>query len=67
MNPNFLVDFGAEPDGPVLAHEVRHTRTQANKQTNTRMHLARKHVPTRCARQDVSGIFPCVQIIGEYV
>ena len=23
LNPNFYVDFGAEPDGPVLAHEVR--------------------------------------------
>ncbi len=23
LNPDFLVDFGAEPDGPVLAHEVR--------------------------------------------
>jgi hypothetical protein len=22
INPNFFVDFGAEPDGPVLAHEV---------------------------------------------
>jgi hypothetical protein len=22
VNPDFLVDFGAEPDGPVLAHEV---------------------------------------------
>ena len=22
LNPNFYVDFGAEPDGPVLAHEV---------------------------------------------
>lgn len=24
VNENFLVDFGAEPDGPVLAHEVRY-------------------------------------------
>lgn len=24
INPDFLVDFGAEPDGPVLAHEVRY-------------------------------------------
>ena len=23
LNPNFYVDFGAEPDGPVLAHEAR--------------------------------------------
>ena len=23
VNPNFLVDFGQEPDGPVLAHEIR--------------------------------------------
>jgi hypothetical protein len=22
INPDFFVDFGAEPDGPVLAHEV---------------------------------------------
>lgn len=24
LNEDFLVDFGAEPDGPVLAHEVRY-------------------------------------------
>ncbi|NP_001087138.1 methanethiol oxidase [Xenopus laevis] len=24
LNPNFLVDFGKEPDGPVLAHELRY-------------------------------------------
>lgn len=24
LNRNFLVDFGAEPDGPALAHEVRY-------------------------------------------
>ncbi|XP_067001027.2 methanethiol oxidase [Anabrus simplex] len=24
LDPNFLVDFGSEPDGPVLAHEVRY-------------------------------------------
>ncbi|KAK9830616.1 hypothetical protein WJX81_005797 [Elliptochloris bilobata] len=24
LNPDFYVDFGAEPDGPVLAHEVRY-------------------------------------------
>ncbi|XP_075464167.1 methanethiol oxidase [Ascaphus truei] len=24
VNPNFLVDFGKEPDGPVLAHELRY-------------------------------------------
>lgn len=24
VNENFLVDFGQEPDGPVLAHEVRY-------------------------------------------
>ncbi|KFV76582.1 Selenium-binding protein 1-A, partial [Dryobates pubescens] len=24
VNPNFLVDFGKEPDGPVLAHEIRY-------------------------------------------
>jgi selenium-binding protein 1 len=24
INPNFYVDFSAEPDGPVLAHEVRY-------------------------------------------
>ncbi len=23
LNPDFLIDFGAEPDGPALAHEVR--------------------------------------------
>ena len=23
LNPNFLVDFGKEPDGPALAHEIR--------------------------------------------
>lgn len=23
INDNFYVDFGAEPDGPALAHEVR--------------------------------------------
>lgn len=24
VNENFLVDFGKEPDGPVLAHELRY-------------------------------------------
>ena len=24
LNTDFFVDFGAEPDGPVLAHEVRY-------------------------------------------
>ena len=24
LNPNFFIDFGSEPDGPVLAHEVRY-------------------------------------------
>ncbi|XP_077111590.1 methanethiol oxidase [Ranitomeya variabilis] len=24
LNPNFMVDFGKEPDGPVLAHECRY-------------------------------------------
>lgn len=24
VNENFLVDFGKEPDGPVLAHEIRY-------------------------------------------
>ncbi|XP_028759743.1 selenium-binding protein 2, partial [Neltuma alba] len=24
INPNFFVDFGAEPDGPALAHEMRY-------------------------------------------
>lgn len=24
LNKNFLVDFGKEPDGPVLAHEIRY-------------------------------------------
>lgn len=24
INDNFLVDFGAEPDGPVVAHEMRY-------------------------------------------
>jgi len=24
VNPNFLVDYGQEPDGPVLAHEIRY-------------------------------------------
>jgi len=24
INPDFLVDFGKEPDGPVLAHEIRY-------------------------------------------
>lgn len=24
LDPNFFVDFGAEPGGPVLAHEVRY-------------------------------------------
>ncbi|XP_027488767.1 methanethiol oxidase-like, partial [Corapipo altera] len=24
VNPNFLVDFGKEPDGPALAHEMRY-------------------------------------------
>ncbi|MPC33960.1 Selenium-binding protein 2 [Portunus trituberculatus] len=24
LNPNFLVDFGKEPEGPALAHEIRY-------------------------------------------
>jgi len=24
LNPDFMVDFGAEPGGPVLAHEIRY-------------------------------------------
>ena len=24
LNPDFLVDFGAEPEGPALAHETRY-------------------------------------------
>jgi len=24
LNPDFLLDFGKEPDGPVLAHEIRY-------------------------------------------
>lgn len=24
INPNFFVDFGTEPDGPSLAHEMRY-------------------------------------------
>lgn len=24
LNENFLVDFGAEPEGPALAHELRY-------------------------------------------
>jgi len=24
LDPDFMVDFGKEPDGPVLAHEVRY-------------------------------------------
>ena len=24
VNENFLVDFGSEPDGPALAHEMRY-------------------------------------------
>ena len=24
LNKNFLTDFGKEPDGPVLAHEIRY-------------------------------------------
>ena len=24
LNEEFLVDFGSEPDGPVLAHEIRY-------------------------------------------
>ena len=25
LNDNFLVDFADEPDGPVLAHEIRYS------------------------------------------
>jgi hypothetical protein len=28
LNPDFLVDFGKEPDGPVLAHEIRYSPAQ---------------------------------------
>lgn len=24
LNPEFYTDFGAEPDGPVIAHEIRY-------------------------------------------
>ena len=27
LNNDFCVDFGAEPDGPVLAHEIRYLST----------------------------------------
>ena len=27
LNNDFCVDFGAEPDGPVLAHEIRYLTT----------------------------------------
>jgi hypothetical protein len=30
LNPNFLIDFGAEPDGPVLAHECRYPGGEAS-------------------------------------
>ena len=26
INPQLMVDFGAEPDGPVLAHEIRYVK-----------------------------------------
>ncbi|CAG7816445.1 unnamed protein product, partial [Allacma fusca] len=26
LNEDFLVDFGNEPDGPVLAHEIRYPK-----------------------------------------
>jgi selenium-binding protein 1 len=29
LDPDFLVDFGEEPDGPVLAHEVIYTVPKA--------------------------------------
>ena len=27
LNPDFFVDFGQEPEGPVLAHEMRYSLT----------------------------------------
>jgi hypothetical protein len=27
LNPEFFVDFGQEPEGPVLAHEMRYSLT----------------------------------------
>ena len=27
LNQNFLVDFSEEPEGPVLAHEIRYGQT----------------------------------------
>ena len=27
LNPDFFVDFGQEPEGPVLAHEIRYSLT----------------------------------------
>lgn len=30
INPNLLVDFGAEPEGPVLAHEIRYVSCRSN-------------------------------------
>ena len=31
LDNNFLVDFGDEPDGPVLAHEVRYSHEFKNR------------------------------------
>ena len=28
LNPDFFVDFGQEPEGPVLAHEIRYSLTR---------------------------------------
>lgn len=36
LNEEFLVDFGEEPDGPVLAHEIRYYNLVT---TNTRCTL----------------------------
>jgi hypothetical protein len=46
LNPDFLVDFGKEPDGPVLAHEIRYSPAQdiQESQSNT----------TRARTRDVS-------------
>jgi hypothetical protein len=46
LNPDFLVDFGKEPDGPVLAHEIRYSPAQDIPPRITKQHNA--HAYARC-------------------
>lgn len=49
LNQDFLVDFGKEPDGPVLAHEIRYPGGDCSSDI---------YLPKVRARQGFSPIYP---------